>query len=339
MITFSENEINNQIKANKDIFSIFKSKNGIAFIKEFLNSSHSHFSEANKVFIKILQIIIEKELNAQSNLNSFALANQTDNELIDYFNLLIFCIGKFEKNNGILIYLLEILKKIITNKKIKETNSTELLDIMFKLLHDTNSGRIAANGLHILDLVLKNSDYYMIIRNKNPLNLIVRILTNFRNDNIVSFHACGFLSKILEKDDVNNFLKIIKIKNVKNFDVLNSEFDIDSFLPEIKEILSSEDNENKLNSLKKNIVRVLILMSKDKNFLLLLKDINCLDIFIKLLKSDLEIISLKNEKLIEDLKKEETKENEMSKYALLEKKLSKKSIRGFILINYYKLVF
>lgn len=327
MITFSEIEINVQIKSNdKDIFSIFKGKNGISFIKQFLNTSPSHFSEANKVFIKILQIIIEKESNAQTNLNSFALANQTDNCLIEYFNLIIFCIEKFEKNNGILIYLLEILKKIITNKKIKETNSTELLDIMFKLLHDTNSGRIAANGLHILDLVLKNSDYYNIIRNKNPLNLIVRILTNFRNDNIVSFHACGFLSKILEKDDVNNFLKIIKIKNVKNFDVLNSEIDIDSFLPEIKEILSSEDNENKLNSLKKNIVRVLILMSKDKNFLLLLKDINCLDIFIKLLKSDLEIISLKNEKLTEELNNVTNKIEVMSKYALLEKKLSKKSI-------------
>lgn len=325
MITFSENEIHNQ-KVNKDIFSIFKNKNGIAFVKEFLKTSAAHFSEANKVFIKILQIIIEKESNAQSNLNSFALANQTDNDtIIDYFNLIMFCIEKFKKNNGILIYLIEILKKIITNKKLKETNSSELLDIMFKLLHDTNSGRIAANGLHILDLVLKNSDYYLIIRNKNPLNLIVRILTNFRNDNIVSFHACGFLSKILEKDDVNNFLKIIKIKNVKNFDVLNSEFDIDSFLPEIKEILSSEDNENKLNSLKKNIVRVLILMSKDKNFLLLLKDINCLDIFIKLLKSDLEIISLKNEKQTEDAKNQDSKVKETSKYTLLEKKLSKKS--------------
>jgi hypothetical protein len=329
MITFSENEIHNQ-KANKDIFTIFKNKNGIAFVKEFLKTSSAHFSEANKVFIKILQIIIEKESYSQFNLNSFALANQTDNDnIIDYFNLIMFCIEKFEKNNGILIYLLEILKKIITNKKIKETNSSELLDIMFKLLHDTNSGRIAANGLHILDLVLKNSDYYLIIRNKNPLNLIVRILTNFRNDNIVSFHACGFLSKILEKDDVNNFLKIIKIKNVKNFDVLNSEFDIDSFLPEIKEILSSEDNENKLNSLKKNIVRVLILMSKDKNFLLLLKDINCLDIFIKLLKSDLEIISLKNEKQTEDAKNEDNKVKETSKYTLLEKKLSKKSEKYF----------
>jgi len=325
MITFSENEINNH-KSYKDIFSIFKSKNGIAFIKEFLNTSPSDFSEANKVFIKILQIIIEKESKSQSNLNSFSLAQQTDNELIDYFKLIVFCIGKFEKNNGILIYLLEILKKIISNKKIKETNSIELLDIMFKLLHDTNSGRIAANGLHILDLILKNSDYYLIIRNKNPLNLIVRILTNFRNDNIVSFHACGFLSKILEKDDVNNFLKIVKIKNVKNSDVLlNNELDIDSFLPEIKEILSSEDNEIKLNSLKKNIVRVLILMSKDKNFLLLLKDINCLDIFIKLLKSDLEIISLKNEKQTEEAKNEGRKLNLTSKYAFLEKRLSKKS--------------
>jgi len=325
MLTFSENEININQKSNKDIFTIFKSKNGIEFIKNFLNTCPANFSEANKVFIKILQIIIEKESNSQSNISYMNSTDQADYNIIEYFNLIIFCLGKFEKNNGILIYLLEILKKIISIKKIKESNSSDLLDILFKLLYDTNSGRIAANGLHILDLILKNPDYYNIIRNKNPLNLIIRILTNFRNDNIVSFHACGFLSKILEKDDVNNFLKIIRIKNVKNFDISN-EMDIDSFLPEIKEILSSEDNENKLNSLKKNIVRVLILMSKDKNFLLLLKDINCLDVFIKLLKSDLEIISLKNEKLIEDTQKDSNKINENSKYALLEKKLSKKSI-------------
>ncbi len=337
MLTFSENELSilqKQNKEIKDIFSIFKIKNGISFIKNFLNTSPPHFTEANKIFIKILQIIIEKESKLQENLTSFAAVNQKDNSIVEYFDLIIFCMDKFEKNNGILIYLLEILKKLITLKKIKELNSSDLFDIIFKILHNTKSGRIAANGLHILDLILKNSDYYNIIRNKNPLNLIVRILTNFRNDNIVSFHACGFLSKILEKDDVNNFLKILKIKNVKNIEKANNDIDLDSFLPEIKEILSSEDNENKLNSLKKNIVRVLILMSKDKNFLQLFKDINCLDIFIKLLKSDLEIISIKNDKMREiHSKMDSDKLNEVSKYTLLEKKLSKKGkIINFLII-------
>lgn len=330
MLTISDNDLANSMmsgnKSNEDIFTIFKNKNGIELIKEFLKATPLEFSEANKIFFKILQIIIEKESNSLTQINSFVFSSITiDNNIIDYFNLILFSIGKFEKNNGILIYLLEILKKMLFIKKIKDSDFTELVDVIFKVLHNTNSGRIAATGLHILDLILKNSDYYSIIRNKNPLNLIVRILTNFRNDNIVSFHACGFLTKVLEKDDVNNFLKIIKIKNVKNTDLIN-ELDIDSFLPEIKEILSSEDNENKLNSLKKNIVRVLILMSKDKNFLQLLKDINCLDIFIKLLKSDLEIIELKNEKILQYEQEQLDKKEEMhSKLIMIEKKISKKS--------------
>ena len=111
-------------------------------------------------------------------------------------------------------------------------------------------------------------------------------------------------------------------------DILN-DLDIDTFLPEIKEILSSEDNENMLNSLKTNIIRVLILMSKDKNFLQLLKDINSLDIFIKLLKSDLEIILLKNSEIVinsgEEELKENTKEIAEAKNYGLEKSKTKKS--------------
>jgi hypothetical protein len=142
----------------------------------------------------------------------------------------------------------------------------------------------------------------------------------------------------------------MEIKNVKNFKLGEiKDFDFDSFLPEIKEILLSEDNENKLNSLKKNIIRVLILMSKDKNFLQLLKDINCVDIFVKLLKSDLEIIDLKNKNLDQ---KNSNKENDditlnyynidinniikqESKYEKLEKKFKKKSkkINNKLIIN------
>ena len=200
-----------------------------------------------------------------------------------------------------------------------------LLDNMFKLLYKTKSPRIASNCFFILDMILKNSDFSDNIRNKNPLNLVVRILTNFQNDNIVSFHACGFLSKVLEKEDIDNFLKIMKIKNTKNSEILK-EIDLENFLPEIKDILSSEDCENKLNSLKKNIIRVLILMSKDKNFLQLLKEINCLDIFVKLLKSDLEIIEQKNKYLNENrdnsnMNTQEEKKIE-SKYDVIIKKIN-----------------
>ena len=329
MLTFSEIELSsNKSEEFQDIFTIFKDKKGIQLIISFIKSCSTDFTVSNKIYIKILQIIIDKESNNLNSINLHLNINQNEDNFIDYFNLLIFSIEKFEKNSEILNCLLEIFKKLITIKKIKNLNSPELLDVIFKVLNDTTSNRIAANGLHILDLILKNSDYYELIRKKNPFNLIVRILKNFRTDNIVSFHACGFLSKVLEKDDVYNFLKIMKIKNAKSIDILN-DLDIDTFLPEIKEILSSEDNENMLNSLKTNIIRVLILMSKDKNFLQLLKDINSLDIFIKLLKSDLEIILLKNSEIVinsgEEELKENTKEIAEAKNYGLEKSKTKKS--------------
>lgn len=330
MLNFTENQImgNKKILEKEDIFDIFKKENGIEFILQFLKDSPLEFVEANKVFLKILQNIIDREIKNSLPVNSFE-ENTVDERISEYFNLIIFSIEKFEYNNSIIIYLLDIIKTIISNKKLNDNFYSDLLDIMYKLLYNTNSAKIAANGFHILDMILKNSDHYELMRNKNSLNLVVRILTNFRNDNIVSFHACGFLSKVLEREDVNNFLKIMKIKNVKNLEDFE-EFDVDSFLPEIKDILSSEDNENKLNSLKKNIIRVLILMSKDKNFLQLLKDINCLDIFVKLLKSDLEIIELKNNKITDEDNNKIDKQE--SKYEILERKFNNKG-KKFLSIN------
>ena len=58
---------------------------------------------------------------------------------------------------------------------------------------------------------------------------------------------------------------------------------------EIKEMFASEKDEETLNILKRNIMRVLILMSKDKAFIQLMKNINSLENFIVLLKSDLKM--------------------------------------------------
>ena len=60
-------------------------------------------------------------------------------------------------------------------------------------------------------------------------------------------------------------------------------------IDEIKEMFASEKDEKTLNILKRNIMRVLILMSKDKAFILLMKNINSLENFIFLLKSDLKM--------------------------------------------------
>ena len=58
---------------------------------------------------------------------------------------------------------------------------------------------------------------------------------------------------------------------------------------EIKEILNKGKDEETLKILKKNIMRIFVLMSKDKAFIKLMKNINSLENFIFLLKCDLEL--------------------------------------------------
>ena len=58
---------------------------------------------------------------------------------------------------------------------------------------------------------------------------------------------------------------------------------------EIKEILNKGKDEETLKILKKNIMRIFVLMSKDKAFIKLMKNINSLENFIFLLKCDLKL--------------------------------------------------
>jgi hypothetical protein len=79
MLNFTENQIigNKKILDNEGIFELFKKENGIKFIIQFLRNSPLEFVEANKVFLKIFQNIIDREIKSilPSNLNSNNLKN------------------------------------------------------------------------------------------------------------------------------------------------------------------------------------------------------------------------------------------------------------------------
>jgi len=74
---------------------------------------------------------------------------------------------------------------------------------------------------------------------------------------------------------------------IKSLDDVNLE--TEGLFTEITEMLNNKKDEETLNALKRNIMRVLILMSKDKGFIQLMKNINSLEHFIFLLKSDLKL--------------------------------------------------
>lgn len=203
-------------------------------------------------------------------------------------------INKFSHNETLLIYLLEAMKRLTSLRKFKDLISEPVLSIIFQVISTCESHKVAILGLQILDGFLK-ADCRELIRKNNPISLIVKLLSKFRNDTVLSYHACGFLSKILEKEDVDSFLKIMKIKSNTNMEKeLEQEFLNNTMLNEIKDNLINQDEES-INSLKKNLTRILILMSKDKDFLQLLKDINSLDIFVGLLKNDLDVYSNKDQ--------------------------------------------
>jgi hypothetical protein len=184
---------------------------------------------------------------------------------------------------------MDTIKKIITmNKKSTELVTKDFYDQVSNIVAKTSCHKIATLGLQILDTVLTIMDDKELTRGSKPISFVVKLLTRFKDDNILSFHACSLLSKILEKDDVALFLKILGVKSIKGLDSIFGGEDGDTMLLEIKEMFSNQD-EVTFNILKKNITRVLIIISKDKSFLQLLKDINSLDIFVDLLKSDLEI--------------------------------------------------
>ena len=58
---------------------------------------------------------------------------------------------------------------------------------------------------------------------------------------------------------------------------------------EIKEMFNSDKDEETLKILKRNIMRVLVMMSRDKAFIQLMKNIKSLEHFLFLLKSDLKL--------------------------------------------------
>jgi len=76
----------------------------------------------------------------------------------------------------------------------------------------------------------------------------------------------------------------MKTNNINQINDLNTE----GMLGEIQEIFSSENlTGESLKLFKRNTTRILIIMSKDDNFLKLLNEINCLAVFVSLLKNDL----------------------------------------------------
>lgn len=297
---------NNQSDPKKQILGIFNKNGGFEMLSNFLISIPSNNKESFRILLKVFQLVID---NNDSGVKP--------GDMIPIMNILAELMTKFKEDDLLMIYVLDSVKKIfnVTQGPIadSESDETNFIDELFKTIEQTDSSKIACVGIHLLDIIVKNNNKHRtLVRNKQPISFILSIIAKFRDDHVLSFHCCGLLSKILEKEDIVMFLKILKLN-------ADSEYKEDSemlvgMLDEFKELILKKDEEV-IGTLKKNITRVLILMSKDINFIQILKEINSVDALVELLKTQVDIYFDKNKpdesKDVKVVRNEEDQENKI----------------------------
>ena len=94
---------------------------------------------------------------------------------------------RFENNADIMIYNMEAIKKFSSVKKFRELINQEFVDLIIKIISNTEYQKVATTGLQILDIIIKIGDVKEMMRNTKPLTFIVKLLTRFMNDDILSF--------------------------------------------------------------------------------------------------------------------------------------------------------
>jgi len=75
----------------------------------------------------------------------------------------------------------------ISKKLSNESVTKDFLFFLLKMITETNNNKIATLGLQILDGVVKEEEFKVVIRNHNPISFIVVLLSKFGNDNILTY--------------------------------------------------------------------------------------------------------------------------------------------------------
>lgn len=130
-------------------------------------------TEAYKIYLKIVNLIVEYKRNKDNDLTEFWLINL---KLMD----------KFENNADVMIYNLEAIKKFSSVKKFRELIDQDFVELIIRIISNTEFNKVATIGLQILDIIIKINDIRQLMRNTKPLTFIVKLLTKFMNDDVLS---------------------------------------------------------------------------------------------------------------------------------------------------------
>ena len=123
--------------------------------------------------MKIINLIVDFRKNKENSISEFWIITL---KLLD----------KFQNNLDMMIYNLDVLKKFSSLNQFKELVNLEFVDLIIRVTSNTEFSKVASLGLYILDNIIKIGKNKEMMRNTKPLTFIVKLLTKFLNDDILS---------------------------------------------------------------------------------------------------------------------------------------------------------
>lgn len=148
------------------------SKTGLNILSNIFDKVDINSPEVYKIFIKILKILIDDK--------SFKYDEDLEKIIKNLFS-------KFEKNDDIIIYLLELITSLFSNKANIELFSKTLLNEIVKIISNTDSEIIGNHCIHILDILSNETDLKENIRHYKSISFIIKLLTKFQNNTVLTF--------------------------------------------------------------------------------------------------------------------------------------------------------
>ncbi len=161
-----------QNSKHRETIKLFNNNKGFVLLTYIFENVDPKMTEVYKIFIKVLKILLDDK------------SIKFDTELETTINALL---NKFEKENDIIIYILELITALLGNQNNIELFSTNLLKKIIELIAQTESEKIGSLCVNILDRLSGEIDLKEKIRNYKSISFIIKLLTKFKNSNALTF--------------------------------------------------------------------------------------------------------------------------------------------------------
>ena len=339
-------EIENFEKHIKDClenYDDFISKEEIFnYILHYLSLLDETMIESYQIFIKILQLITSD--TDVSNSMKTTTNKEENSNFTSVFSMCLNLLSKLRFNETVVIYLIETIKKLFLSKekfRVSTEDQEKLvneLNTIIRKLGTYKSNAVVRESIELLKIIIQtHPDAKKCYKDSKPISIILKVMSSADSDNSLCFHSMQLLADILEKADIEFFLKFLsESKSVESIDknlTLNiiKEFDLDLITNEENNENNDSSIENKppenevksnlqedvdvkvetetekvvepnitpelIISLRKNIAKVLIMLTKDNVFLKILSELNSIETLVELIQLELEEKKESNELL------------------------------------------